>query len=182
MELNNKKVEVELRGMLSKEKFDILSDTLGKQYPYKDDNKETLFYVTIGFILKIEKRNNSEEIFLIVKNGDETKNILEEIEIRLNSSDLYKIIKIFDNLGFSKINIVKQKRKNYYLEDGIVFSLKYTDDWGYHFEIEKVVEINNAESAKKLLTDKCRSLDIKFMNDIEIAKKITDINKKHGYI
>lgn len=182
MGIDNKKVEVELRGILSKEKFDILSNKIDGEYSGKDDNKETYFYVTTDFILKIELRDNSREIFLVVKDGDETKNALEEIEIRLDSSDLHKLIKIFSILGYSKINIVKQKRRNYFLEDNIVLSLKYTEDWGYHFEIEKIVDINDAEETKRILADRCKSFDLKFMNGPEIAEKINEINKKHGYI
>lgn len=182
MELDNKKVEVELRGLLEKNQFNILSEKLEEQYHGEDDNKETHFYVTNDFILKIEIRDNPKEIFLIVKDGDETKNVLEEIEVRLDRSDLPNVTRIFDILGYSKVNIVKQKRRNYSLEDNIVLSLKYTEDWGYHFEIEKIVELNDADETKKLLADKCESLNLKFMNGSEIAEKINQINKKHGFI
>lgn len=182
MELSNKKVEVELRGIIDKEKFNALSEELEKKYRGEDDNKETHFYVTADFILKIEKRDNPKEIFLIVKDGDETKNVLEELEVKLDSADLPNVIRIFDILGYSKINIVKQKRRNYFLEDDVVLSLKYTDDWGYHFEIEKIVRLNDAEKTKNLLADKCKSLDLKFMDGPEIAEKINEINKNHGYI
>ncbi|MFH2029479.1 MAG: CYTH domain-containing protein [Bacteroidota bacterium] len=182
MELVKGKVEVELRGILSEEEFDNLSNNLKKRYSYERDNKKTLFYVTTGFILKIETKKELDTFFLIVKNGDETKNILEEIEVKLNISDLPKMIKILEILGYSKVNIVEQRRTNYFLEDNIVLSLKYTNDWGYHFEIEKMVKLFEAEKTKKKLADKCGFFNIKFMDGIEIAGKINEINKKHGFI
>ena len=130
MELAKGKVEVELRGILSKEEFVNLSNNLKKRHSYEGDNKKTLFYITTDFILKIETKKELDTFFLIVKNGDETKNILEEIEVKLNISDLPKIIKILEILGYSKINIVEQNRTNYFLEDDMVLSLKYTNDWG----------------------------------------------------
>ncbi len=181
MELDEKKVEVELRGTINKKKFDKLTKELRGKYAHKKNYKKTFFYITHGFILKIEIKKELEKAILIVKNGDETKGILEEIEINFNLSELSQIITILKALGFLQVNIVKQKREDYYLEENIVFSLKYTKDWGYHFEIEKVVSIDSSEETKVKLADKCNFLGVKFMTMAEIAKKIKEINKKHSF-
>lgn len=173
--------EVELRGTLPESDFMLLSEEL-KKYPNENDDKETYFYVTTGFILKIEIKESSKEATLVVKNGDETKNALEEIRVRLDPSDVPQMLKILEILGFSQVNIVKQKRINYFLEDDMVLSLKYTDDWGYHFEIEKMSEQGKVENVKEILAQKCKQLKVKFMNTDEIAEKIREINKKHGFI
>jgi predicted adenylyl cyclase CyaB len=177
------KYEVEFRGTLTKKQYLKLADYLNINCKQSQpDNKTTHFFVTKGFILKVIESESKTTANITVKVGDETSNILEELEIPIAVSDVGKSVELFKKLGFKDVNVVKQKRVNYKYNSCDI-SLKYTADWGYHFEIEACAKnVIEARKKKTHLNKVCSELGLKPMNPKQIRDKITQINKNHGFI
>lgn len=177
-----KQLEVELRGVLNEKDFKRVGQCLQIADHKEEDNKLTYFFVTEGFILKVTDEESKNKAKITVKVGDETKNILQEYEIEIDRKSVVDSVSILRALGFDKVNPVNQKRINYSYKNAEI-ALKYTPDWGYHFEVEKIVnDIDEVDAARSELEDLCRELSIIPMTPAEIRTKITEINTLHGFI
>lgn len=180
---SNKKIEVEVRGILSEEQYQSLVKKLKqKADSYEQDGKISYFFVTIDRILKVTDEISKNRAKITLKLGDETENILEEIEIPIARDEVGNAVNMFKHLGFTKINRVEQKRINFNYE-GVIISLKYSDDWGYHFEAEALCESEKEGKNTKIVLEKiCQNLGIIPMTGEEIRRKIEEINTRHGLI
>jgi len=176
-------IEVEVRGLLSKEKWLSLTSYL-KQYSekYEDDNKLSYFFVISNGILKVNDEITKKTAKIVYKYGDESKNILDEYEITINKKDVSKAVDMFVNLGYKDVNRVQQKRINFQYKDTI-FSLKDTPDFGPHFEIEKKAK-NKSDAIKKRaeLKQICKDLGVVPMTPKQIRDLIIKVNSDHGFI
>ncbi|OGM21571.1 hypothetical protein A2714_05045 [Candidatus Woesebacteria bacterium RIFCSPHIGHO2_01_FULL_38_9] len=183
---NNKSdgnIEIELRGLLTKTKYLQTSNLLRKvASKVWEDNKITYFFVLKGNILKVTKELSNRNARITLKVGDETENVLEEIHIPIPTDKVEKAVRVFQLLGYSNVNRVVQKRTNFKYKNANI-SLKYTKDWGYHFEIETLISNSNEALAKKKELRKiCSNMGLKPMNKEEIRYKIDEINRKYGFI
>jgi len=175
-------LEVELRGTLSEAEFIMLKDKLIHEADSsRADNKVTYFFVTHGFILKVTQPDGEADAFITVKIGDETVNVLEELDIAIPSESVNDALKLLRSLGFDEVNKVVQRRTNYVL-GSFELALKYTDDWGYHFELEgAAANHEEADGVRKQLEKMCREYGLHAMSPEEIRTKIAEINSRHGF-
>lgn len=180
---NQNKIEVELKGMLSKDEHHKLRDSLNSIARNSErDNKISYFFVTENVILKVTDETSHHRAKITLKIGEETQSVLEELEVLIPRECVVTMVTIFKNLGFDKVNRVEQERTNYML-NGVAVALKYTDDWGYHFELEtKAQNKHDGKKKRKGLYKLCEDLNIKPMTPEEIAAKIEEINRRHGFI
>jgi len=176
-------IEVELRGQISKKKFIRVSEYLRQNCDsYKEDNKITYFFITTGFILKVTDEETKQKAKITIKTGDETQSVLKEFDIQIPRKSIEDAVFLFKNIGFGKVNKVEQTRTNYEC-NGISVAMKYTADWGYHFEADiEVKSTDEAKTKKTQLRQFCKKLNIVPMTPKEIRNKIEQINKSHGFI
>lgn len=173
-------IEVELRGLLTKQKYDSLSDYLRLNCSeFYADNKTAYFFKNSHGILKVvdEKSKDSQKISF--KTGNEfSGNGMNEMDIMLHDkASLDTSVKMLQLLGYPLEATVEQKRMNY-LYKGAEISLKFTESWSYHFEIEKIVAAkSDVGKAKQQLKAICQELDIIPMNEIELASFINSLRK-----
>jgi predicted adenylyl cyclase CyaB len=182
MAVEESQFEVELRGVLSEAEYLRLKEYLtSHSTSHEVDNKTTFFFITKGFILKVTDDESHGKAKITLKLGDETKNILEEYEVNIPIDKVNDAVAMFQHLGFPQVNKVYQQRTNFNHEDAVV-SLKHTDDWGYHFEIEAMAKDEvEAKVKKEYLASICRELGVEYMTPEQIREKIIDINKRHGF-
>lgn len=176
-------IEVEVRGLLSKEKWlNLVSYLKQHSNKYEDDNKLSYFFVISNGILKVNDEITKKTAKIVYKYGDESKNILDEYEITINKKDVSKAVDMFVKLGYENVNKVPQKRINFKYKDA-VFSLKDTPDFGPHFEIEKKAK-NKSDAIKKRveLKQMCKDLGIVPMSPKQIRDLIVKVNNDHGFI
>ena len=92
----------------------------------------------------------------------------EEIEILIDQNDVEKSVNLFTLLGLNEMQHSFQKRHNYFYK-GIEFALKYSNTWGYHLELEKMVHNRKDVSlAKKQIQKVAIELGIHLMTDKEL--------------
>lgn len=174
-------LEVELRGLLNPQEYKQLTEKLEKIHLIaQKDNKIVHFFSIRGGILKVCDETSKKAGKLSYKSGDETKNVLDEIEIKIPETSVNQCVRLMRNLGFGKIHTVDQSRTNYTYKKADL-SLKITPDFGHHFEIElKVANSKQVKGAKDLLVRYCGELGITPLAVRELAKKIKSIKEKYG--
>lgn len=174
-------LEIELRWTINKQKYQDLNIYLQtNSHHFVKDNKISYFFVLESdHILKVVYEEDGSQ-FLVLKEWDETKNILYEHKLPIQDTwtEMVEILKI---IWFDKVNKVIQERINYYFHDTII-SLKYTEDRWYHFEIEYAGKLEDHAQIISYLYNICNELNIIPMTSEEIKMKIKEINIKHGLL
>ena len=118
------------------------------------------------------------------KNVDKDENIISETKININCEDLSEAEKLFENLGFEILTIVKYKVK-VYEKDGIELAFQNVEGLGsmIEYENEEDFENKNIEEIKKVkqkLQQKIQSFVILIEkgNDVKKAKELIEKNIK----
>lgn len=173
-------IEVELRGFLSKNQYLELSSRLKAEADnFEDDDKYAHFFKYENGILKIVDEVSKNQKKISLKVGNELSiNGLHEVEVYLKDQDDFNLsLEMFKLLGFETESEIHQKRTNYMYKDTVI-SLKYTESWSYHFEIEKVVaEESDVNEAKRQIKDVCKELGITPLNENELAAFLKSLRK-----
>lgn len=118
------------------------------------------------------------------KNVDKDENIISETKININCEDLSEAEKLFENLGFDILTIVKYKVK-VYAKDGIELAFQNVEGLGSMIEYENAedFENKNIEEIKKVkqkMEEKIESFGILIEkgNDVKKAKELIEKNIK----
>lgn len=118
------------------------------------------------------------------KNVDKDENIISETKININCEDLSEAEKLFENLGFDILTIVKYKVK-VYEKDGIELAFQNVGGLGSMIEYENAedFENKNIEEIKKVkqkMEEKIESFRILIEkgNDVKKAKELIEKNIK----
>lgn len=114
------------------------------------------------------------------KNVDKDENIISETKININCEDLSEAEKLFENLGFDILTIVKYKVK-VYEKDGIELAFQNVGGLGSMIEYENAedFENKNIEEIKKVkqkMEEKIESFRILIEkgNDVKKAKELIE--------
>ena len=177
--------EIELRGLLEKEQYSNLIkklDDLG--YVHEEDDKLSYFFERERGIFKLNDEISKNQAKVSLKIGDEEKNSLEEYEVVVDRKYFKKLLLIFQKLGFTKFNIVDQKRINFHMKDlDVELALKHSPNFQYHFEIEYLgKKIKSEEKIKQYLKEVCGKFGITPLTEEELAKKIQEIKKDLNWV
>jgi len=182
---SNKQIEIELRAVFDEKKHGELKDFLDKNAEdLGEDDKDVYFFLLPDKITKAVhnvSKKTSKIAIKLNRIGRGTSDF-EEIEIPINPSDFDKAVKLFSALPFNQIQNSYQKRHNYLL-DGVEIALKWTDSWGYHMELEIMVDDKaKREDAESKIRKVAEKLGVQIMSEEELkdfTKKI-DENYKNG--
>ncbi len=174
-------IEVELRGLLDRQAYDkLLSYFINNANHIKDDDKKAYYYNYADGILKVVDETSQKSAKLSLKVGDEFLGLgMDEYDVYLGSTeDIIGCKKMLNSLGYKLKSTITQKRINC-VYDGVEFAIKYTKDWGYHFEAEVVVgDRSEVTEASNKIKKACLDLGINVMNDDELRKFIQNLQSK----
>ena len=187
MSNNDKQIEIELRSVFDRKKHNELKEYLGKNAEdLGEDDKDVFFFLLPDKITKATHNISKKTAKIVIKLnriGRGTSDF-EEIEIPINPSDFDKAVKLFSALPFDQIQNSYQKRHNYLL-DGVEIALKWTESWGYHMELEIVVDnVAKREEAENKIRKVAEKLGVQIMSEEELkdfTKKIDENYKKGLY-
>lgn len=182
-----KNIEVELRGILSKDKYLELISFFEKQGQYLEDkNRMILDYSS--FLKEEGIENRTKDIRLRITNGipeiivklgkwggsDNRK----ELSVFTNLGDFDKLVQIFAALGFEKAMLCQRKSK-IYMYKGIEFTLVEMPKDTYGFEAEKLIEEkDNFDKATKDIKSICDELGIEELADQSFYDYIKYLNEE----
>ncbi len=184
---SNKKIEIELRSIFSRKEHDQIKKYLDKNArDLGEDDKDVYFFLLPDRITKAVNNVSRKSAKIVIKLnriGRGTSDF-EEIEIPIDPSDFDRAVELFSALKFDQIQNSYQKRHNYLL-DGVEIALKWTDSWGYHMELEIVVDDKLKKDAAEIKIRKVADkLGVRIMTENELkefAKKIDENYKKGLY-
>lgn len=174
--------EVELRGFLTEADFHRLRQKLEHDnVALVEDHRETIFFVIPDATLKVARLLSSGTAKIAYKKGDIATNASqEEIEIAISSLDFDVAVQMFQALGFERIQRTSQRRFNAAI-GGSDLSLKWSEDWGYHFEIERMVnEESEVPEALTALQDQCVTLGIEPLSENEFSEFCASVEARHS--
>ncbi|HBP51191.1 MAG: hypothetical protein US68_C0006G0089 [Candidatus Shapirobacteria bacterium GW2011_GWE1_38_10] len=153
--------EIEIRGKITKEKFNEVMALMNKDASLKDCYKRLSVDISPGFNevdrswqnvsgvdLRIKKSGSKEKISAKMGNFNDKER--EELDIKLEEGQILETIKMFVRLGLGKGMIYQWESWEFDFEDFEVKLSKYTDDY-YTFEIESGTGKNDPDDLTKKL-------------------------------
>jgi adenylate cyclase class IV len=166
-------LEIEKRGFLTEEKYNELLIFLDKNGESLGiDDKEVVYYIYPDKLLKVVNnisKQNAKVSLKMSKIGESST--FPETEIFFDQKDFEKMKYILDTVAKpEKVMSGIQKRINFEYK-GCELAIKWSEAWGFHFEIEKMVNGHNeVEKAEKELHNVADELGIKILTDKELKE------------
>jgi len=175
-------IEIEYRARFNEEKYNKLKKFLkSKAKDLKEDNKDVFFFIAPDKLLKVVNnisKKNAEIVLKLNKIGKGSD--FEEITIPIKQKYVDKAVRLFTEINLTD-NIMHsfQKRHNYFYK-GVEIALKFSNIWGHHLELEKVIsDINKKNESEKLIQKIVKELNIKIMTDKELKKFTKNAEEKY---
>ncbi len=165
-----KNIEVELRSLIDEKKFIELNDFLIKNgKDLGEDNKDSYFYHLPDKLIKVvnSETKNSAKLTLKLQKiglGDD----FEEIDVNFLPKDMNNVLRILDILGYGENHLYSYQNRHNYLYKGVEFAIKYTVSWGFHCEMEIVIDNKeNVPKTIKQIEEVASELGLKTMSNDE---------------
>lgn len=181
---SKKRIEIEMRSMFDKGKHDNLKKFLDENAKdLGEDNKDVNFYILPNIFAKVTKNTSRDTAKMTLKlnRPGRGSSDFEEIEFPINLDDFEKASKLMENLPFDEVQNSYQERHNY-MYKGVELALKYTKSWGYHLELEILVDDKkHQEVAEEKIQEVAKELGVKVLSEKEldeITKRIDDEYRK----
>jgi len=186
-----KNIEVESRGLISKEKVLELEEIFQKNGKFKGIKDRVLIdYST--YLPNEGIENRTKDIRLRVTNkipeiivklgkwgGEENR---KELSILTKQGEFDKLVQIFGAIGLTKGALCVRKTKVYDYKN-VEFSLVEIPNHSYYFEAEKLIDNNDDEKkAKDEIRKICKELDLNLFNDSEFFQYVKKLNKEANKI
>lgn len=176
-------IEIEFRSILSYSDFLALQKKLEQIAVFQgNDDKDVYFFLLDNKLLKISNNISQRGAKVTLKlNQIGHGSAFQEIEFPISMLDTEKAVSLFRELGFNKIQKSFQSRKNY-LYKGVTISLKYSEAWKYHIELEVIIDrIEEQRDAEQKIYSIAEELDVRLMNDDEIIEFTSQYNSNYEY-
>lgn len=186
----NKNIEIEIRGQLSKEKFEDLIklfEVEGKKITEKD--RVLIDYSTF---LEGGVENRRKDIRLRVTNGIPEIIVKigewggsehrKELSILTKPGDFDTLVEIFGELGFCKGTLCVRKSKVYEYK-GIEFALVEVPGHSYYYEAEKMAD--DKEDANEIISEienVCKSLNLDVFSKQQFFDYVSQLNTEANEI
>jgi predicted adenylyl cyclase CyaB len=169
-----KQIEVEHLSRFSKEEHDRLLAFLyenGKDLG--QDDKNVYFFTFPDKLLKVTdniSKNTAKITGKLNRIGEGSG--FEEVEFLIARADVEKAVMIFKLFGFTNVHDSFQSRRNFEY-NGVEIALKYSEMWGYHAELEIVIndETKKAEADRQIMAV-AKNLGVTLMTEDELKKFI----------
>lgn len=105
-----------------------------------ENDTENTFYLGDGFQLKVAKLLSKNKAKLALKPRELGADFSHEIEVHFNLEEADAAERMMDVLLAGRTKLPTAQKRHDYMLDGVEIAAKYSDDWGYHAELEVMVE------------------------------------------
>jgi predicted adenylyl cyclase CyaB len=173
--------EIEFRAKFDRAKYDELKMRLDKEADLLgQDNKDVLFYILPDKLLKVVHNTSKNTAKISLKlNRLGAGASFEEYEFHFNASGFDNAKVLVEKLGLQAKFMQESQTRINYQYNGCEIALKHSETWGYHMEIEIIVENqSNREQAEKQIADTARELGVTLMTDEEIKTFTESVETK----
>ena len=170
---NKKQIEIELRALLTREEYTRVKKFLAERaIDLGKDDKDVYFFLLPNKIVKVVNNVSQKTAKIVIKFNrlGRGRSDFEEIEIPINPKDFEKAVKLFSALPFEQIQNSYQKRHNYRY-NGVEIALKYSETWGFHMELEIIIDnLAKKDKAERKIRKVAQELGVKILTEEELAK------------
>ncbi|HOF50506.1 MAG TPA: CYTH domain-containing protein [Candidatus Colwellbacteria bacterium] len=186
----DKNIEIEIRGPLTKEKFDDLT-TFFESQAKKTAVKDRIL-IDYSTFLEGGIKDREKDIRLRVTNGDpeiivklgewggEEKR--KELSVFTKNSDFDTLVEIFGELGLKKGMLCIRKIRVYEY-NGIEFSLVEVPGHSYYYEAEKMIDpTDDQPKATREIQSVCKELGLDIFDQKQFFEYIDKLNKESNEI
>jgi hypothetical protein len=181
---NDKRVEVEFRGLLSKNDYNRVIEKLRKEGKLiKKFKRLLLAYSTFkeGNTSDIRCRITDDEPELIAKVGEQSSSKREEIEVKLAKGNFVEAVKFMNALGYSKAMLSLRVSERYIFKGveitivkPIILKNNLKKIHSIYYEAEKLSNEESVEETKASITSVINELNLKIF--VEHKKDIGNSN------
>jgi len=174
--MNN--IEVELRSQFNRAKYEELYRLFQHQAEQLGvDDKDMHFFIYPDKLLKVVNNlaKKTAKISLKLNKIGLAGNDFEEHEVFIAPEQVAETITIFKLIAGTEAEYQHtfNQRDNYNYK-GVEIALKWSNNWGYHLELEKMVEIQeDVTAAEQEMQKLAEELGIRIMTQEEL-KELTD--------
>jgi len=165
-------IEIEFRSRFGVKKYKALKRFLSvNAKDLGEDDKDVYFFLFPDKLLKVVNNISKKTAKIVLKLTKIGKGSdFEEIEVPISQGDFEKTSKIFTALHLCD-NMHSFQRRHNYLYKGVEIALKWSELWGYHLELEIVVDNKNKkQSAEKKISSVAEELGVKIMTERELRE------------
>ncbi|MFA5742645.1 MAG: CYTH domain-containing protein [Candidatus Paceibacterota bacterium] len=175
-------IEIEFRSIFDENRYNELRRFLDeKAQLLGEDDKDVFFFTLSDRLLKVVNNISKDNAKIVLKlNRIGKGSDFEEIDLSLSRDQVDQAVNIFTKLDIAD-NIMHsfQKRTNYIYHD-VEIALKHSDVWGYHLELEIVVDDESKkQSAEQKIKEVAEELKIHLMTDQELADFTKNATEKY---
>jgi len=164
-------IEVEKRALISKEQYDALPSVLAGlgATDLGENNTSSIFYIIDGQQLKVQVMSSKKTAKIAWKSGGwDGSSSRKEVELPFDYKDADSAEVLVDQLLPNAKKIPTTQLRHDYKLGELSIAVKFSENWQYHVEIDKVVESKEETSLAadeiQALADK---LDIKLLTKAE---------------
>lgn len=176
-----KNIEIEYRSRFSKAKYNKLLKFLSeKARDLGADDKKVWFFTMPEKLLKVTHNISlkSGKITLkLTKIGKGTH--FEEIEFPIKEESVKPAIQLFTKLGYKYLLEPEILRHNYSYK-GVELALKYSKTWGYHLELEIVIDsLKLKAEAERKINLVAKELGVSLMSERELWEFTQEVERTY---
>ena len=183
-------IEVEYRGVLSKQKFKKLSEALddkGKFIKEKDRfsaiysprGKEKLKIIKSPLDLRIRITDKKSEI--VLKYGRSSGiDARKEFSFPIDSDKFEEAAEFLKILGFY-YGVLQVTKTRLYMYKDIEFALVDVPGWGYYFEAEILTNVDKVAEAKAKIEAVMEEFSLDVLNEKDFYKLLEEFNNRPGF-
>lgn len=165
--------EVEFRSRFDQKKFIALKEYLDTHAEnLGEDNKDCYYYIFSDKLLKLVSNTSKKTAKISLKLSRIGYGAMfPELEFYFDPQEFDSARQLFDALALPvKIIHGPQQRINYRYK-GCEISLKYSDAWGHHLEIEQIIDTKEKQQeAEKQIRCVADELEVKLMSEDELKE------------
>ncbi|MBU4466716.1 CYTH domain-containing protein [Patescibacteria group bacterium] len=178
----SKRIEIEFRARFDKNKYKALekffkanAKDLGK------DDKDVFFFILPDKLFKVVDNVSQKTAKIVLKlNKIGHGSDFEEIEIPINPSEVAKAVKMIRSLNLGGDLMESFQERHNYFYKGVEMALKYSDHWGYHLELEIMVnEVAKKSKAEQKIRAVAQELNVSLMNEKELQDFTRKVEKDY---
>ena len=186
-----KNIEVEHRGLLTKEKFNTLRKFLEKEGKfikekdrfsviYSPRGKETLRIHRSPIDLRLRITNKKSE--LVLKYGKWSgSDARKEFSFPIDSAKFGEMTEFIKILGFY-YGVLQATKTYVYMYKDIEFAIVQVPGFGYYFEAEILTEKKSIQSANQKIMLILKELGLNVLNDKDFYKLLEDLSDRPGFL
>jgi len=173
MSTKAKRIEIEFRSVFDENKYHEIDDFLKKKAEdLGNDDKDVFFFIMPDKLLKVVNNISKGNAKIIIKLNKIGKgSAFEEIEIPIAQQNVEHAVKMFTSLNITNNIMHSFQQRHNYLYKGVELALKQSDAWGYHLELEIMVDgLDKKMEAENTLRSIARELGVHIMTDKELTE------------